>query len=59
MKKCPDYVNLNRKYSVDEKNPRIATKINGSGNWCTIIGNTSPTKQSDFMEHKNTEVKGQ
>ena len=27
------------KYSVDEKNPRVTTKINGNG-WCTIIGNT-------------------
>ena len=36
-KKCPDDVNLNRKYSVNEKNLRIAKKI--SGNWCTIIGN--------------------
>ena len=38
-KECPDNVDGNRKYSVDMKNPRIATKINGS-NWCTIIGNT-------------------
>ena len=35
-KKCPDYVSPSRKYSVDAKNPRIATKI-GAG-WCTIIG---------------------
>ena len=37
-KECPDYVDGIRKYSVDEKNPRIATFI--GGNWCTIIGNT-------------------
>ena len=36
--KCPDYVDENRKYSVDGKNLRIATKI-GDG-WSTIIGNT-------------------
>ena len=38
-KECPDNVDVYRKYSVDETNPRIATKIN-SGNYCTIIGNT-------------------
>ena len=38
-KECPDYVSEYRKYSVDEKNPRVTTKINDSG-WCTIIGNT-------------------
>ena len=38
-KECPDNVDGNRKYSVDMKNPRIATKING-GYYCTIIGNT-------------------
>ena len=37
-KECPDDVDGNRKYSVDVKNPRIATKI--GGNFCTIIGNT-------------------
>ena len=39
-KECPDNVDGNRKYSVDVKNPRIATKINGGGYYCTIIGNT-------------------
>ena len=39
-KKCPDNVDKSNKYSVDVKNPRIATKINDSGYWCTIIGNT-------------------
>ena len=39
-KECPDYVGENRKYSVDEKNPRIATKTNDDNN-CTIIGNTA------------------
>ena len=38
-KECPGNVDKDRKYSVDEENPRIATMING-GNWCTIIGNT-------------------
>ena len=37
-KECPDEVDENRKYSVDEKNPRIITKI--SHGWCIIIGNT-------------------
>ena len=37
-KECPDDVDNNRKYSVNERNPRVATKINYS--WCTIIGNT-------------------
>ena len=35
-KECPDYVDKYSKYSVDEGNPRIATKI---GDDCTIIGN--------------------
>ena len=39
-KECPDYVDEDKKYSVDKKNPRIATKI-GDDYWnCTIIGNT-------------------
>ena len=37
-KECPDNVDGSRKYSVDMKNPRIATFI--GGNYCTIIGNT-------------------
>ena len=37
-KKCPDYVDEKRKYSVDGKNPRVATNIGGGD--CTIIGNT-------------------
>ena len=36
-KECPVYEG--RKYSVDEENPRIATKIYGK-DYCTIIGNT-------------------
>ena len=39
-KECPDYVDEEMKYSVNEKNQRIATKIN-SNNYCTIIGNTA------------------
>ena len=38
-KDCPGYVDENAKYSVDENNPRIVTNI--SGNYCTIIENTS------------------
>ena len=38
-KECPDSVDIKKKYSVDVKNPRIATKI-GDYYWCTIIGNT-------------------
>ena len=38
-KECPDYVDVRMKYSVDEVNPRIATKTN-SNRYCTIIGNT-------------------
>ena len=38
-KGCPGYVREDRKYSVDEKNPRITSKID-DGNYCTIIGNT-------------------
>ena len=37
-RECPDYVDGNRKYSIDMKNPRLATFI--SDDWCTIIGNT-------------------
>ena len=43
-KECPDNVISRwRKYSVDEKNPRIATKtdeIDFYDNYCAIIGNT-------------------
>ena len=39
-KECPDYVSKNRRYSVDEKNPRIATNIGNGENYCIIIGNT-------------------
>lgn len=38
-KKCPDVVYWRRKYSVDEKNPKVATKINGN-DYCTIIRST-------------------
>ena len=38
-KECPDNVEEKRKYSVNKKNTRVATKI-GSGDRCTIIGNT-------------------
>ena len=39
-KECPDYVHKKNKYSVDEENPGIATKIYGGYGYCTIIGNT-------------------
>ena len=40
-KECPDNVDEEKEmtYSVDEENPRIATKFGGG--WCTIIGNTA------------------
>ena len=38
-KECPDNAEWYRKYSVDEMNSRVVTKINGYG-YCTIIGNT-------------------
>ena len=38
-KEWPDDVYWDKKYSVDEKNPRVATKIGEKGS-CTIIGNT-------------------
>ena len=38
-KECPGNIKAKRKYSLDEKNPRIETKI-GIDEWCTIIGNT-------------------
>ena len=38
-KECPNNVDWRRKYSVDEKNPRVATYIGGY--YCTIIGNTA------------------
>ena len=40
-KECPDNIEEKRKYSVDENNTIIATKIGSYYNyWCTIIGNT-------------------
>ena len=38
-KECPDDVDKCKRYSVDVKNPRIATKTEEGYN-CTIIGNT-------------------
>ena len=37
-KECSDYVNCERKYSVDKENPNVATFA--GDNWCTIIGST-------------------
>ena len=46
------------KYSVDEKNPRVTTKINGNG-WCTIIGNTPlPQNKVTSWSIKILESKG-
>ena len=59
-KKCPDYVDVNRKYSVDEKNPRVATKINSwnGDSYSTIIGNTPlPQNKVTSWSIKSTEVK--
>ena len=39
-KECPDNVDENRKYSVDKKNPRVATNITDGYDDCTITGNT-------------------
>ena len=39
-KECPDDVVEDRKYSIDEKNPRIVTKVVDGYDYCTIIGNT-------------------
>ena len=40
-KECPGNVNLFDKYSVDEKNTKIATNVGCDDCLCTIIGNTS------------------
>ena len=34
---CPRNIKAKMKYTIDENNPRIATKI-GDDEWCTIIG---------------------
>ena len=40
-KECPYYVDENRRYSVDEKNSRIATMVGDCEDYyCTIVGNT-------------------
>ena len=50
-KECPDDVDESRKYSVDERNARIATKTSGS-DWCTIIGDTSASLDASYIvEH--------
>ena len=43
-KECPEDVDEKRKYSVDERSPRIATKIGdifSKNDHCTIVGGTS------------------
>ena len=58
-KECPNYVEKKRNYSIDEENPRIATKIGGY--YCTIIGNTPlpPNKVTSWsikiLKSKNDE----
>ena len=37
-KKCPDNIEEKRKYSVDEKNPRVASRLGGYLESCTIVG---------------------
>ena len=37
---CPNNVEVDKKYSVDVEDPRIATKISGDDSYCTIVGNT-------------------
>ena len=55
-KKCPYNVDVNRKYSVDEKNTKIATNV-GCDDWCTIIGNTSiPLKHNCIVEYQGTQL---
>ena len=39
-KECPCDVKEERKYSLGEKSPRIATKAHGNGLCCTLIGST-------------------
>ena len=39
-KECPDDVEWARKYSVNEMNPRIATKLNNDYGFCTVTGGT-------------------
>lgn len=48
--KCPDNVDDDRKYSVDEVNPRVATKTGQYDCFCTIIGNTPlpPNKMASW-----------
>lgn len=36
-KECPTFINRNIKYSLDRRNHKIATKINGD-DYCTIVG---------------------
>ena len=55
-KECPGNVNLFDKYSVDERDTRIATRINGN-DWRTIIGNTSiPLKHNCIVEYQGTQL---
>ena len=39
-KECPGNIDEKLKYSANEKNPRIATKIGNIFSYCTIIGST-------------------
>lgn len=39
-KECPDSVSRDRRYSVVERNPRVATKTGDNDEFCTAIGST-------------------
>ena len=57
--KCPDNIDVNRKYCVNEENPRIATK-----NWRRRLlrhhwKRTSSAQQSDLVERQDIRVKKQ
>lgn len=37
--KCPEKVSDERKYTLNNENPRLATKTSNSGCWTTVLGN--------------------
>ena len=58
-KECPDFVDKERRYSVDEDNPRIATKIGSDEKYCTVIGNVPlPLSQVTSWSVKVLKSKG-
>ena len=60
VKECPDDIDKKKRYSVDEENPRIATRIGDYWN-CTIIGYTPLPLNTviDLVEYQNTEIRKQ